>query len=35
MIEHEDAFIDRAFELGSVEGLRPEELKGILDILRI
>ena len=27
MIEHEDAFIDRAFELGSVEGLRPEEVK--------
>ncbi len=27
MIEHEDAFIDRAFELGTVEGLRPEEVK--------
>jgi len=27
MIEHEDAFIDRAFELGSVEGLRAEEVK--------
>ena len=27
MIEHEDAFIDRAFELGKVEGLRPEEVK--------
>ena len=27
MIEHEDAFIDRAFELGNVEGLRPEEVK--------
>ena len=27
MLEHEDAFIDRAFELGSVEGLRPEEVK--------
>ncbi len=27
MIEHEDAFIDRAFELGSVEGLRGEEVK--------
>ena len=27
MIDHEDAFIDRAFELGTVEGLRPEEVK--------
>ncbi len=27
MIQHEDAFIDRAFELGNVEGLRPEEVK--------
>ena len=27
MIEHEDAFIDRAFELGNVEGLRAEEVK--------
>ena len=27
MISHEDAFIDRAFELGSVEGLRPENIK--------
>ncbi len=27
MIAHEDAFIDRAFELGSVEGLRPEQVK--------
>ena len=27
MIEHEDAFIDRAFELGNVEGLRSEEVK--------
>ena len=27
MIAHEDAFIDRAFELGSVEGLRPEKVK--------
>ena len=27
MIEHEDAFIDRAFELGNVEGLRPDEVK--------
>ncbi|MBV68192.1 MAG: ribonucleotide-diphosphate reductase subunit beta [Pelagibacterales bacterium] len=27
MISHEDAFIDRAFELGSVEGLRPESVK--------
>tara|TARA_B100000886_G_C20411012_1_gene487029 strand:- start:814 stop:1773 length:960 start_codon:yes stop_codon:yes gene_type:complete len=27
MIEHEDAFIDRVFELGTVEGLRPEEVK--------
>ena len=27
MIQHEDAFIDRAFELGSVEGLRPESVK--------
>ena len=27
MIDHEDAFIDRAFELGKVEGLRPEEVK--------
>ena len=27
MIQHEDAFIDRAFELGTVEGLRPEEVK--------
>ena len=27
MIDHEDAFIDRAFELGSVEGLRPEAVK--------
>ena len=27
MLEHEDAFIDRAFELGNVEGLRPEEVK--------
>ena len=29
MIQHEDAFIDRAFELGNVEGLRPEEVKNI------
>ena len=27
MIQHEDAFIDRAFELGTVEGLRPDEVK--------
>ncbi len=27
MIAHEDAFIDRAFELGSVEGLRPDKVK--------
>jgi len=27
MIAHEDAFIDRAFELGSVQGLRPENVK--------
>ena len=27
MIQHEDAFIDRAFELGNVEGLRPDEVK--------
>ena len=27
MIAHEDAFIDRAFELGNVEGLRAEEVK--------
>ena len=27
MISHEDAFIDRAFELGSVEGLNPEDVK--------
>ncbi len=27
VIEHEDAFIDRAFELGGVEGLSPEEVK--------
>jgi len=27
MIDHEDAFIDRAFELGTVEGLRPEDVK--------
>ena len=27
MIEREDAFIDRAFELGKVEGLKPEEVK--------
>ena len=27
MIDHEDAFIDRAFELGTVEGLRPEAVK--------
>ena len=27
MISHEDAFIDRAFELGSVEGLRPDSVK--------
>lgn len=27
MIAHEDAFIDRAFELGSVQGLRPESVK--------
>ena len=30
MIEHEDAFIDRAFELGTVEGLRPEEVKSYM-----
>ena len=30
MIEHEDAFIDRAFELGNVEGLRPEEVKNYM-----
>ena len=30
MIEHEDAFIDRAFELGTVEGLRPEEVKNYM-----
>ena len=27
MIAHEDAFIDRAFELGNVEGLKAEEVK--------
>ena len=27
MIDHEDAFIDRAFELGTVQGLRPEQVK--------
>ena len=27
MIQHEDAFIDRAFELGNVEGLRADEVK--------
>ncbi len=27
MIAHEDAFIDRAFELGSVQGLRPDDVK--------
>ena len=27
ILSHEDAFIDRAFELGSVEGLRPEQVK--------
>ena len=27
MIAHEDAFVDRAFELGNVEGLRAEQVK--------
>jgi ribonucleoside-diphosphate reductase beta chain len=27
VILHEDAFIDRAFELGGVEGLEPEDVK--------
>lgn len=27
IVEHEDAFIDLAFELGAVEGLTPEEVK--------
>ena len=27
MVEHEDAFIDLAFELGGVEGLEPNEVK--------
>ena len=27
MVSHEDAFIDLAFELGSIEGLTPEEVK--------
>ena len=27
IVTHEDAFIDRAFEMGGVEGLSPEEVK--------
>lgn len=30
MVEHEDAFIDRAFELGAVKGMTPEDVKAYI-----
>ena len=30
IVEHEDAFIDLAFEMGPVEGLKPEEIKAYI-----
>jgi ribonucleoside-diphosphate reductase beta chain len=29
-VEHEDAFIDLAFEMGGVEGLHPDEVKNYI-----